>query len=104
MPARFRTKPCEIDAHPIPIKWDGETVPQDLADLCIWLQSNAADFEYSEDGGIDIVTLEGKMHGRPGDWIIRGLKGEFYPCKPDVFVQKYEPVYATAEAEHGSEK
>lgn len=39
-----------------------------------------------------IHTLEGEMTASPGDWIIRGVKGEFYPCKPDVFTQTYEPV------------
>lgn len=37
-------------------------------------------------------TLEGPLHVSPGDWIIKGVKGEFYPCKPDVFEQTYEPV------------
>lgn len=41
--------------------------------------------------GIDIVTLEGTMTGLPDDYIIRGVKGELYPCKPDVFVATYEP-------------
>ena len=38
-----------------------------------------------------IPTLEGMMSASPGDWIIRGVKGEFYPCKPDVFLLTYEP-------------
>lgn len=42
-----------------------------------------------------IQTLEGGSDGAqlvcPGDWIIKGVKGEFYPCKPDVFAQTYEP-------------
>jgi hypothetical protein len=37
-----------------------------------------------------IPTLEGTMHASPGDWIIRGVKGEFYPCKPDIFADTYE--------------
>ena len=40
---------------------------------------------------IVISTLEGKMKAEPGDWIIKGVKGEFYPCKPDIFEQTYEP-------------
>ena len=39
-----------------------------------------------------IHTLEGVMFGNAGDWIIRGVKGELYPCKPDIFVATYEPV------------
>lgn len=37
-----------------------------------------------------IETLEGNMEAKPGDWIIRGVKGEFYPCKPDIFNATYE--------------
>ncbi len=53
------------------------------------------------DAGIDPVdtrptwlihTLEGDMIARVGDWIIKGVKGEFYPCKPDIFEQTYERV------------
>ena len=40
---------------------------------------------------MDIQTLEGVMHADPGDWIITGVKGERYPCKPDVFALSYEP-------------
>lgn len=39
-----------------------------------------------------IRTLEGDMYLTKGDWIIRGVKGEYYPCKPDIFAQTYEPV------------
>ena len=41
---------------------------------------------------IEIPTLEGIMIAQPGDFIIRGIKGEFYPCKPDVFNSTYEKV------------
>jgi hypothetical protein len=44
------------------------------------------------DGAIYIKTLEGEMRVDAGDWIIRGIKGEFYPCKPDIFAATYEPV------------
>jgi hypothetical protein len=39
-----------------------------------------------------VKTLEGEMLGNAGDWLIKGTKGEFYPCKDDVFRQKYEPI------------
>ena len=42
---------------------------------------------------IDIMTLEGTMRAESGDWIIQGVKGEFYPCKPDIFEATYEPVH-----------
>jgi hypothetical protein len=38
-----------------------------------------------------IKTLEGSMRAEVGDWIIKGIKGEFYPCKPDIFEATYEP-------------
>lgn len=41
---------------------------------------------------LTIPTLEGTMEARPGDYIIKGVKDEFYPCKPDVFAATYEPV------------
>lgn len=43
-------------------------------------------------GELTIRTLEGNMTASDGDWIIRGIKGEFYPCKHDIFVATYEPV------------
>ena len=47
---------------------------------------------YQTDTEMDIATLEGTMHASPGDYIIRGVNGEFYPCKPDIFVKTYEAV------------
>ena len=41
---------------------------------------------------VEIETLEGTMVGNVGDWLIRGVGGEFYPCKPDIFEKTYEPV------------
>ena len=41
---------------------------------------------------MEIKTLEGNMRADEGDYIIKGLRGEFYPCKPDVFEKKYEEV------------
>jgi hypothetical protein len=40
---------------------------------------------------LEVSTLEGKMVARVGDWIIKGVNGEFYPCKPDIFEKTYEP-------------
>ena len=47
---------------------------------------------YQTNVALDILTLEGVMRADPGDWIITGIKGERYPCKPDVFAATYEPV------------
>lgn len=41
---------------------------------------------------LSVQTLEGKMTALKGDWIIKGIKGEFYPCKPEIFEATYEPV------------
>lgn len=42
--------------------------------------------------GLNIKTLEGEMSATKGDWIIKGVQGEFYPCKPDIFNETYELV------------
>ena len=47
---------------------------------------------FQTDPKITIVTLEGAMQANPGDWIITGVHGEKYPCKPDIFAETYEPV------------
>lgn len=47
---------------------------------------------YQTDKMEHIATLEGIMTANPGDWIITGVKGEQYPCKPDIFEATYEPV------------
>ena len=47
---------------------------------------------YQTDKELEIETLEGTMKADEGDWIIRGVKGELYPCKPDVFDMTYEEV------------
>lgn len=41
---------------------------------------------------VEIETLEGVLIANPGDWIITGIKGEKYPCRPDIFEATYEPV------------
>lgn len=49
---------------------------------------------YRHEGADTLVihTLEGDVHASPGDWIITGVAGEKYPCKPDIFAETYEPV------------
>lgn len=46
----------------------------------------------NREGTVRIHTLEGVMTAQSGDWIIKGVKGEFYPCKPDIFEATYEAV------------
>ena len=52
---------------------------------------------YQPDVELDIPTLEGTMHASIGDYIITGVRGEQYPCKPDLFVETYEPFVETCE-------
>jgi hypothetical protein len=84
---RFRKQPVEIEA----IRF----VYPDTLDECLAFigapRENGERVEDFEDG-IDIDTLEGFIHASSGDWIIRGVQGEFYPCKPDIFEQTYEAV------------
>ena len=68
------------------------------------------DLGLDSSGGVVIATLEGAMHASIGDWIIRGVKGEFYPCKPDIFEAKYDaadddskPASTPAQPEHDAE-
>jgi len=78
---KFRKKPVEILAH----QWTGENTLEMLA----WINHPNARFE---DGYLVIPTLEGNHFATKGDWIIKGIKGEFYPCKPDIFEATYEHV------------
>ena len=48
--------------------------------------------EWTSRPEIGIATIEGDMHAKPNDWIIKGVNGEFYPCKPDIFEKTYELV------------
>jgi len=81
---RFRKKPVVITA----VLWDGnmETVMRELG------TSFPTFGPPGQSGSLRITTLEGDHECRLGDWIIRGVKGEFYPCKPDIFEMTYEQV------------
>jgi hypothetical protein len=86
-PARYRKKPVEIEAWQL--KADGENSEEEMTAIASWCGGS---YELDGDDSIYISTLEGTMTASPGDWIICGVKGEFYPCKPDVFAATYEPV------------
>ena len=49
---------------------------------------------YQTEFDMEVMTLEGCMHANKGDWIVTGVHGEKYPCKPDIFEETYEPVEA----------
>lgn len=90
-PLKYRKKPVVIEAmrfyadHLVMVevaRWCGgrvgsEAKPSDPTDVAYW---------------IDIPTLEGVMKASPGDYIIKGVQGEFYPCKSDIFEATYERV------------
>lgn len=88
---RFRKKPVEIEA----IQWTGDNLDEAVS-FC----AGNASYELMARGNAELVisTLEdgedrvAKHVGSRGDWIIRGVQGEFYPCKPDIFEATYEPV------------
>jgi len=87
--AKFRKKPVVIEA----VQYTGENVAA-CKKFCPKIGTKSID----EDGAeydllnLRIPTLEGVMRCDVGDWIIKGVKGEFYPCKPDIFEATYEPV------------
>lgn len=57
---------------------------------------------YQTDVELDIPTLEGTMHASVGDYIITGVRGELYPCKPDIFLETYEPADGDADDATGA--
>lgn len=89
---KFRKKPVVIDA----IKWDGEN----LIEVVQFTGQKASPTSPRWDDYVDIVkkngftihTLEGGMLASIGDYIIKGLHGECYPCKPDIFHKTYESI------------
>lgn len=84
--ARFRKKPVVIEA----VKYTG--INGRIADdLATFMGAPANVVEVDGKLCVSISTLEGDMLASPGDWIIRGVQGEFYPCKPDIFEATYEP-------------
>ena len=85
----FRKKPVVIEA----IQWTGDNSMEVLdfgndGPMPLWGDDFTVDMDKSE---VYILTLEGKHTATKGDWIIRGIKGEFYPCQPDIFEATYEP-------------
>lgn len=80
---RYRKKPVVIDAVQLPVS----QAPAWLADAM-----DIGQIELFGDGTAKIPTLEGEMTASAGDWIIHGVKGELYPCKPDIFSATYDEV------------
>lgn len=83
---KYRKKPVVIEAE----QWCGFNLNDDNS----LFQSPKVIIKH--DGSEFLVdTLEGVMKGNKGDWLIKGVKGEFYPCKPDIFAATYEPAEPT---------
>lgn len=86
---KFRKKPVVIDAVRFDTNNEGDD--KNMNDIVAWIKSG--NFRaYHDRTNIFIETLEGVVRAEVGDWIIRGVKGEFYPCKPDIFEATYERV------------
>lgn len=94
---KYRKKPVVIDAS----LWDGSV--EKASEIIDGILMNGGSATYRCDGPngcpgtadahyLVIQTLEGDMLASPGDYIIRGVQGEFYPCKPDIFEATYEVV------------
>ena len=83
----FRKKPVVIEA----LLYTGKNCP----DVAAFTNDHVyCEGDCKGDEPWAISTLEGVMEANPGDWIIRGVAGEFYPCKPDIFAATYEPAPA----------
>jgi hypothetical protein len=78
---KFRKKPVVIDAE----LYDGTAVSVERV-----MEMGGTRGINNSPEGLYIVTLEGTMRADKGDWIIKGVKGELYPCKPDIFEATYE--------------
>lgn len=91
---RFRKKPIVIEA----VKYAGNGNVEPRGDVPSWMHNAFADGTLRSTNGNDplvVRTLEGDMMVAIGDWIICGVKGEIYPCKPDIFSASYDPVEAS---------
>ena len=84
---KFRKKPVVIEA----LQWTGSNA----VNLLDWIGKNAS----QDKASLVIRTLEGDMEASLDDWIIKGVNGEFYPCKPDIFDKTYEPETAVESRE-----
>ena len=101
-PSRFRKRPVVVEA----MRWDGSVEEATVViDWIIATGTRSATYRCDGPDGcpgtvgahyVAVETLEGTMLASPGDWIIRGVQGEHYPCKPDIFEQTYEPADALA--------
>lgn len=87
---KVRKKPVVVEA----VQWIPENMlVKDILDAFGGLKGmGSRKISRHADGRLVINTLEGDMTASPGDWIIKGVHGELYPCKPDIFAETYEIV------------
>lgn len=88
----YRKKPVVIEAwqftldpRPGAVAWHPMWITDAMMDGAVWWQGAPEPY-------FTIRTLEGEMRANVGDWIIRGIKGELYPCRDDIFRATYDPV------------
>lgn len=90
---KYRKKPVVIEA--IQLRWDTWDEICDFVNVSSLDTTGAVGFNPDNNPdkiGLKIKTLEGVMEATENDWIIKGVNGEFYPCKPDIFEKTYEKV------------
>ena len=91
---RYRKKPVEIEAFRLtddPDRIAPEWFTRAVEDGKVYIDRSLLD-GHMHVYGCTIETLEGRMQSRLGDYIIQGLRGELYPCKPDIFMKTYDLV------------
>lgn len=81
---KFRKRPVTIEAMQI-------TSGESVLSIAEWINNPQTGYS-TNPPTVWIETLEGRMEGSTGDWVIKGTEGEFYPCKPDVFNKIYQEV------------
>ena len=93
--ALFRKKPVVIEARRFATNNENGPGAPCMDAMVLWLNQGQSEMRAWHNGtDIFIRTLEGEMRATCGDWIIRGVAGEFYPCKESIFEATYEPVVA----------
>ena len=89
---KYRKRPVVIDAFKLGTDIFPDWFSDKVTDRTVTLHGTSHGFYDGHDVNADVKTLEGVMHANYGDYVIRGIAGELYPCKPDIFVATYEPV------------
>lgn len=85
---RYRKQPVEIEA----IRYLGETLNKNNTSDWVFSALKECTIYYDDQGELFIKTLEGDHHVSVGDYIIQGIHGELYPCKPDIFRKTHEEI------------